>query len=760
MASTGGIKAGKAFILIEAVDKTAFVLRRIGSRMTAFGDKMMAMGRTMMTQGLLALTPQAASIKVFANFDQSMKILQARSRGTTEELAALERQAKQLGRTTVFTAAEVGDLMVILGRRGFQRSEILDMTPEILSLARAAGEGKNKAEDMQYAANLTAGAIRVWGHEAAQSGQIADVFTTAVNNSALTMATLQESMSFVAPIAKNADMSLRETVTTLGELSNMWIEASRGGTAMRRMIIELVKNVDDLTGKKINIMDAQGGLLSLPEVMKQINKATEGMGTVERLKVFEEIFGARAIAAGAGLADMAEQSNVLRQAMKNTDGATKKTASLMDTALMASLWRLLSAIQGIAIEIGEALAPALKEFEKRFMVIADGVSEWVKQNQHLIVQVTAITMGVIAAGAALMVLGLIVKTVGIAFMLAGLAVKIFAGIIALLTSPLGLVLAAVSAIAFAAYHMSDTFRNNVNGALNFVIERFQRMGAAVQKAWGGVAKALAMGDIETAWKIGVMGLRLVWLEFLDMILVPWNAFIGTMEDLWNGFMSYMGLRGSQELETFTQKWLDTQRKIANWLLTKSADEDSMFHGVATAILGVDMAEEVKRGKRLDEQIAAMNDEALLGPESDALQDAINQVNKKYDKMIADARDSRARSARERRAEIDRLNEELDREIEILRQKQQQKEKEEKQKRQRSIDEQSGRAGQRPPSATKVVSPELHKGLEKGTVAAAQQFQRNMYNQRNLENIAQDQLTVQEDIRDAVQQNNQEPVEAL
>jgi len=129
-------------------------------------------------------------------------------------------------------------------------------------------------------------------------------------------------------------------------------------------------------------------------------------------------------------------------------------------------------------------------------------------------------------------------------------------------------------------------------------------------------------------------------------------------------------------------------------------------------------------------------------------------------MIADARDSRARSARERRAEIDRLNEELDREIEILRQKQQQKEKEEKQKRQRSIDEQSGRAGQRPPSATKVVSPELHKGLEKGTVAAAQQFQRNMYNQRNLENIAQDQLTVQEDIRDAVQQNNQEPVEAL
>ena len=73
MASTAGVRAGKAFVLIEAVDKTSFILRRISAKMKAFGSKMTAMGRSMMTSGIFAAAPIAMATKRFASFDDAMR---------------------------------------------------------------------------------------------------------------------------------------------------------------------------------------------------------------------------------------------------------------------------------------------------------------------------------------------------------------------------------------------------------------------------------------------------------------------------------------------------------------------------------------------------------------------------------------------------------------------------------------------------------------------------------------------------------------
>ena len=139
----GGIKAGKAFVMIEAVDRTAFIFKRISTKMKKFANQMASLGRDMVRKGLVATLPASGSLKVFASFDDAMRKVEARSTGTTQQMEALRNQAKELGRTTSFTARQVGSLQAKLAQKGFDRSErgIKGMTGAVLDLAKAAGEG-------------------------------------------------------------------------------------------------------------------------------------------------------------------------------------------------------------------------------------------------------------------------------------------------------------------------------------------------------------------------------------------------------------------------------------------------------------------------------------------------------------------------------------------------------------------------------------------------------------------------------------------
>jgi len=204
----GGVKAGRAFIVIGAVDRTAFVMRRIAAKMKAFAARMTALGQSMMMQSLLILVPAGLAVKKFAAFDDALKKVEARSKGTAAELQALRDQAKELGRTTSFTAVQVGELQSKLAQKGFGRSAIQEMTDDVLALARAAGEG-GEADAVQ-AADLLSGTLRAFKMEAEEAGRVADVFSFAVNNSNFTLQGLLDGMKKAAPVASKMGFPLKK----------------------------------------------------------------------------------------------------------------------------------------------------------------------------------------------------------------------------------------------------------------------------------------------------------------------------------------------------------------------------------------------------------------------------------------------------------------------------------------------------------------------------------------------------------------------
>ena len=74
----------------------------------------------------------------FAEFESQMNRVRAVSGATGADFERLEKQARQLGSTTVFTATQVAQGQGFLARAGFEVNEIYGAIPATLDLAAAA----------------------------------------------------------------------------------------------------------------------------------------------------------------------------------------------------------------------------------------------------------------------------------------------------------------------------------------------------------------------------------------------------------------------------------------------------------------------------------------------------------------------------------------------------------------------------------------------------------------------------------------------
>ena len=292
----------------------------------------------------------ASSVKVFADFEQSMAKVKAVSGATNAEFESLTNNAQELGRTTRFTASEVSALQLEFAKLGFTSEEITQVTGATLNLAQATGS------DLAQSAEVAGATLRAFGLDASETGHVTDVMAAAFSSSALDINSFQDSMKFVAPVAKAAGVTLEQATAMLGQLANNGIKGSNAGTSLRRILQEVAGTGMDFgeamkksASEVINLADAKD------EVGRTASSAflvlKEGMGDVDGLT----------------------------KALQESDGAAADMAATMDDTAEGAMKRMQSALEGAQIEIGQALAPIMiklagivSDLAARFSSMSDG----------------------------------------------------------------------------------------------------------------------------------------------------------------------------------------------------------------------------------------------------------------------------------------------------------------------------------------------------------------------------------------------------
>lgn len=323
-----------------------------------------------------------APLNIAVQFEQSVAKLSAIT-GTGDialddsNRQMLEQEARRLGESTQFSASQSVDAMTFLGMAGFNPDQIKGATSGVLNLAQAAGS------DLAGTADIASNILSGFSLDATQDmGRVGDVLTATFTTSNTTLESLGETMKFVAPVASAAGGSIEQVAAMVGLLGDVGIQGSRAGTALRATFLRLsaptgsaAKVLDELG---ITVADLDGNLRPVPDILKDLADATAELGTTQQTEAIKAIFGEEAASGVSELLKQAREGNIDTEIAKleNAQGTTDRIAKKMSATTLGSLKRLGSALESVAISVGNTLLPTIASAAELLAQVASGVSKF------------------------------------------------------------------------------------------------------------------------------------------------------------------------------------------------------------------------------------------------------------------------------------------------------------------------------------------------------------------------------------------------
>ena len=290
---------------------------------------------------------------VFTAFDDEIRKVKATSGATAEQMNNLRNQAKELGRTTRWSASEAAQAQFEFAKAGFEANEIYNATPGILNTA-TAGQ-LNLAE----ATEITAGTLRMFKLNADQSKRVGDALAMTANSSTTDIRGLGESLKYAGLGATDFGMSLEQTLAVLGTLGNNKIDSSMAGTGLRS-VFSAFKDKNKI--KLLNSVDIQltedGKYRNFLKILDDIKLKTQGMAEAQRQSFMRDVFGEQGELVISALFKTSEKDfdNLLKK-IEDSKGYSQKVAEIFDGGLGGSFKNLSSAVEGFSISLIENLAP-------------------------------------------------------------------------------------------------------------------------------------------------------------------------------------------------------------------------------------------------------------------------------------------------------------------------------------------------------------------------------------------------------------------
>lgn len=334
--------------LSPGLDKTK---KKAGQALKDIGGNISDLGSSM---GMLAIPIAAIGagiIKVSADFQASMNNVQALTSATGEEFQKLRFQARELGKSTIFSASQAADGMTFLAQAGFEVNEIYDAMPATLDLAAAAGLG------LAQAADISSNILQGFKLEATDMAFAADVLSNTFASSNVNLVQLSESMKFVAPIAAELGLEISEVAAAIGFMGDAGIQGSMAGTAFRMGLLQLASDsggaADMLKSLGVEIANEAGEMRTLADIIGQLNEKTKDMTDIQRTNTIEAIVGTRAVTAFLTL--MSRGQEELEAFAKANEDALGRTGELAEAKLKGfsgALKKFRSAAEGLGITLG------------------------------------------------------------------------------------------------------------------------------------------------------------------------------------------------------------------------------------------------------------------------------------------------------------------------------------------------------------------------------------------------------------------------
>lgn len=523
--SAASILVGEGHVSL-GVDMTKLQegLKQAQAKLKAWGQGAMAAGTGLFDLGVSMAKMLKPGVTAFADYEQALADLRAASNPNEEQFERIKEKIEEISKSTGIMPVEVAHGFSELLKAGRTVDEVIGGLGETaIKFARVSGV------PMAESATVIADAMNVFSRDGLTASRVANILNQAADATTLSLRDVVEAFSQGGSSMGMFNQNMLDTATAVAIMSEGAIKGAQAGTALKTLMTRLAtgkgeagegEGADEVSKAMhrigLSVYDTNGKMLPMIEIIRRIKNGLAGLSDAEANQVMKGLAGMRGIQGLLPLLKNGVQGfEDMQKKMADNLSIEEKFAIMTDT-LWGAMKKLWVHIQFVAIEIGAALAPALRVVGNVLFPVLNGLQTYVKNNQQIVQMFAMDAVKTIAYGAALYALGT-------AFMA-------LASAIGFILTPMGIFVVAAAAIGTATYI-----------ALSKIVAAFPevydpmlyRLTETFTQTWNAVADAIVGGDLTLAWEVVCAGMELVWTRLINYIA-------GTISDV-----SYLLIVGFQ-----------------------------------------------------------------------------------------------------------------------------------------------------------------------------------------------------------------------
>lgn len=327
-------------------------LMQVGKRFEKVGASIGKAGRNLtmgVTVPLLALG--AGAVKAAAQFESAMIKVGISTQATAGQMKDLQKQAREIGKNTVFSASEAADAMDMLAKNGLETAQILGGAAKAtVDLAAATGS------ELEPAAAAVTDTMQQFHKTTADLPDIVNRITGAVNLSKFSFDDFRLAMGQAGGVAGGLGVSFEDFTTALAATSALFASGSDAGTSFKTFLQRMIPATEGaataMAEANLRFFEADGSMRPLIDIAENLKQGLAGLSDEAKNNALKEIFGTDAMRTAIALMDQgAEGIRKVQEAIEKVD-ARKQALDRMK-GLGGALEQMKGAWEDLGIALGD-----------------------------------------------------------------------------------------------------------------------------------------------------------------------------------------------------------------------------------------------------------------------------------------------------------------------------------------------------------------------------------------------------------------------
>jgi TP901 family phage tail tape measure protein len=341
---------------ISGMESAARATRELGSENEKLAQKREALGTLATGLGLIGTVAGAAlglAVAKSAEFSAGLSKVQAATGAGAIDMGKFRDQALTAGAAFGYTASQVTEAQVELGKAGLATQDILGGGLNgVLALAASDNIELGKATQ------IASVAMKQFNLTGADVPHIADLLAAGAGKALGGVEQLGDALNQSGLVASNFGFSLEETTGVLSAFADAGLLGSDSGTSLKTALQALAnpskQSAEVMEKLGINVKTANGQFLGAADIAQVLHDRLGTLSDAQRQQALAQIFGSDAVRAATVLYKEAGDGIQKYIDQNNDAGYAVEQARIKNDNLTGDLKKLQSAFEGALIRTGGA----------------------------------------------------------------------------------------------------------------------------------------------------------------------------------------------------------------------------------------------------------------------------------------------------------------------------------------------------------------------------------------------------------------------